>query len=344
MPELVLSSADPDAVVADQVLSLAEFLTYDRILIGFSGGKDSLACLLYMLALGVPRDRIELHHHEVDGREGSTLMDWPCTPAYCRAVAKAFELPLYFSWKVGGFEGEMGRKDAPTGPTRFEVPSGAVVMTGGRSKKKSTRGLFPQVSADLSVRWCSAYLKIMIMDALIRNQARFLDKRTLVITGERGEESTARSKYAMFEPHRADNREGRRPRHVDHYRPVLRWVEREVWAIIERHRVNPHPCYRLGFGRCSCAACIFGSKHQWASLRAANPAQFHGVARKEAATGKTIQRKLSVVQLADQGTPYVMNDADVRAALATTWNEPVILPPGAWKLPRGAYGDSTGPT
>jgi hypothetical protein len=64
--------------------------SYDRVIIAFSGGKDSLALLLLMLDMGVPRERIELHHHAVDGREGSTLMDWPVTEGYCEAIAKAF--------------------------------------------------------------------------------------------------------------------------------------------------------------------------------------------------------------------------------------------------------------
>lgn len=53
--------------------------SYDVVIVAFSGGKDSLACLLHLLELGVPRSKIELWHHDVDGREGSTLMDWPCS-------------------------------------------------------------------------------------------------------------------------------------------------------------------------------------------------------------------------------------------------------------------------
>lgn len=50
---------------------------YDRIVLSFSGGKDSIAMLLQLLDLGVERDRIELWHHDVDGgsASGSDLMD-----------------------------------------------------------------------------------------------------------------------------------------------------------------------------------------------------------------------------------------------------------------------------
>ncbi len=59
---------------------------YDRVVVAFSGGKDSLAALLHLLDLGVSPPAIELHHHLVDGR-GPVLMDWPITPAYVAALA-----------------------------------------------------------------------------------------------------------------------------------------------------------------------------------------------------------------------------------------------------------------
>lgn len=327
-----------------QALLLSFLLNYDVVVVAMSGGKDSVACLLYLLELGVPRDRIELHHHLVDGREGSELMDWPVTEAYCRAVARAFGLPVYMSWKEGGFEREMLRQDAYTAGYAFEVPGGGLRRIPSRGGKRSTRRMFPQVSADLSVRWCSAYLKIMVMDAVLRNQRRFDRRRTLVVTGERAEESSARAAYATFEPHRADLRGGKKQRLVDHWRPVHGWSERQVWEILERWRVNVHPAYRLGFGRVSCARCIFGNPDQWASARAVDTGAVQVLADYEVSFGKTIHRKLPVLARAAQGTPYPMDKGDLRAARSKTFDELVILPPGSWKLPAGAYGDTCGPT
>lgn len=76
---------------------------YDRILVALSGGKDSVACLLALLEAGADPARIELHHHEVDGR-GPAFMDWPSSAPYCRALADSFGLPIYFSWREGGVE------------------------------------------------------------------------------------------------------------------------------------------------------------------------------------------------------------------------------------------------
>ena len=42
--------------------TLPDLSTYDRILVAFSGGKDSICCLLRLLELGVPRSKIEQLH------------------------------------------------------------------------------------------------------------------------------------------------------------------------------------------------------------------------------------------------------------------------------------------
>lgn len=309
--------------------------SYDHFVVAFSGGKDSLACVLYLLELGVPIEKIELWHHDIDGREGSWLMDWPVTRDYCRKVAAALNLPIYFSWKEGGFEREMLRDSDPTAPTWFETPDG-VFSIGGKGKP-GTRMKFPQVSADLSVRWCSAYLKIDVGSAALRNQDRFKGKRTLFITGERAEESSSRARYKVFEPHRTHGAS----RHVDQWRPVHGWDEVQVWAIIERHHILAHPAYRLGWGRLSCAACIFGSPNQWASLRIASPEQFAIIADHERRFGVTIQRNESVEQRADRGTPYPMVLDLIMKALADIFTEPVFV--DDWQLPAGAFGENAGP-
>ena len=313
--------------------------SYSRVVVAFSGGKDSLACLVHLLDRGVARDRIELWHHDIDGREGSKLMDWPVTADYCRKVAGAFGVPIYFSWKQGGFEGEMGRDNSPTQQTWFETPDG--LRSAGGKGGPGTRGKFPQVSANLSVRWCSAYLKIDVMAIAIRNQPRFKGQRTLVVTGERAEESSARAKYAALEPHRAHGA----GRHIDQWRPIHQWTEQQVWAALERWRVNPHPAYKLGWGRLSCAACIFGSNDQWASLAAVAPAQAAAVSAREAQTGLTIKRHQSVSESAQRGTCYPAAMADTHnreLSQAATYTDPVFAT--QWELPAGAYGDSTGPT
>jgi 3'-phosphoadenosine 5'-phosphosulfate sulfotransferase (PAPS reductase)/FAD synthetase len=327
-------------IIDSQVIP--DLASYTKIIVYFSGGKDSLACLLHLFEQGIDPAKIELWHHEIDGREGSKLMDWACTPDYCRKVAQAFELPIYFSWKVGGFEDEMLRENSLTAPTRFETPEGEIKQIGGTRGKPNTRLKFPQVSANLSVRWCSAYLKIDVGAAAVRNQKRFNDSRTLVISGERAEESAARANYKEFEPDRSDNRDGRNARHVDRWRPIHKWSEEEVWAIVERWKVNPHPAYHLGWGRVSCQFCIFGSDDQWASCKAISPERFREIEVYEGLFEATIHRTKPVIQRADDGQAYEMSPADIAIANSTTYSQPVIVE--NWALPGGAFGESCGPT
>lgn len=345
-----LERAEHERVARERSQAAAELQairldTYDSILVMMSGGKDSLACLLWALEHGAPKNRIELWHHAIDGHEGSDLMDWPVTEAYCKAVAAAFGLPLYLSWKQGGFEREMLRDKSLTAPTVFETPEGVRTL-GGDLGKPNTRRRFPQVSADLSVRWCSAYCKIDVARVAINNQDRFLGKRVLVITGERAQESTARARYKVFEPHRCDLRDGlKHRRHVDHARPIHGWGEQAVWDIISRHRVAPHPAYDAGFGRVSCMTCIFMSKDQAATILAHAPERMERIAAYEAEFGCTIQRGQGILERARAGQRYPAASAErMRRCLTPAFDEPVILAEGEWQLPAGAFGESAGPT
>lgn len=320
-----------------------DLYSYDRYIVAFSGGADSLGVLLYLLECGVPAEKILLHHHLVDGREGSTLMDWPVTESYCAAVAKAFDLPISYSWRQGGFEAEMCRENVPTKPCLVpQLKSGDFKSVGGEGSP-NTRQKFPQKAADLKVRWCSAALKIGPMDAWLANDETFANGKTLILTGERAEESTSRAGYAIWECHRRDLRNGHRSqRWVDHHRPLHAWKKSAVWDLIGRWGVTAHPAYHLGWGRTSCMKCIFGSKNQWASIREIDRSGFQQVAEFEVKFQTTIDRKLSVIEMADAGTPYAMTEHWRNIAMAREFTLPVIT--SSWELPQGAYGESCGPT
>lgn len=315
--------------------------SYDIFCVAFSGGKDSLAALLRLLDLGVPREKIELHHHLVDG-EGPIFMDWPVSESYCRAIAAAFGVSITFSWREGGLRREPLRNNAPTAPAWIPAEGGGHRPIGGKGPL-GTRLRFPQVSADLGTRWCSSYLKIGIFASYLANHSKFLGKRTLVVTGERAQESRARANYKVFEPHRGDTRDSKRvPRHIDHLRIVHAWSEQQVWNIIERYRGQPHPAYVLGWGRLSCRLCIFGGKDQWASSREIAPAEFNDVAQLEREFKVTIHRKHTVVERANAGTPYEMHPQWIALANSREFDYPVFVDP--WVMPKGAFGEACGPT
>ncbi|TSE05233.1 phosphoadenosine phosphosulfate reductase family protein [Aquimarina algiphila] len=330
---------------------------YDKYIVAFSGGKDSIACFLNLLDQGIPKEKIELWHHLVDGAN-DILFDWEVTEDYCRQFAKHFGVEIFFSWKEGGFRKEMNRQDSLTSPTHFEVPfteydnetdyltndfDYPIRKVGGTRGKKSTRRKFPQIGADLKTRWCSAYLKIDICATAIRNQKRFNGKSTLLISGERGEESAARAKYNVLESDRADLRNGKCQRLVDRARPIRDWKENQVWEIIERYGVVVHPCYYLGFSRCSCKFCIFGNADQFKTAFYISPNEGKQLIAYENNFGYTMKRSETLEQFIEKGEVYnSVNNVNKVWATSKIYLGAIITK--NWVLPSGAYGESCGPS
>lgn len=324
------------------IKALAMLKGYDKYIVAFSGGKDSTAVFLHLLEQGIPKEKIELWHHLIDGR-GDNFMDWEITEDYCRKFAEAFGVPIYFSWKKGGFRGEMLRENERTKPTVFETPEG-IKETGGNAGKESTRRKFPQISPDLSVRWCSAYLKIDICATAIRNQDRFNGIKTVVLSGERGEESSARAKYAIKEPDKSDLRNGKRvQRYVDRIRPIRDWKEEQVWDIIRRFKVRSHPAYFMGWSRCSCKFCIFGNADQFASAYKVDPDGLEVLAELEDDFGVTMKRTESLAEVALSGEAYPsITDELALLSISEVYTHDIFME--EWILPEGAYGESCGPS
>ena len=209
-------------IYLEELLPLEE---YDMIAVLLSGGKDSIACYYKLIELGVPKEKIELWHHDIDGGHPSRRMDWRCTQNYVKAFAEAEQVQLRLSWRVNGFFGELYRigasepvewMDPDTGEIcqcklsrKYiqcqELKESATEEMEEKLKEYGYRMKFPAKTGDLSRRWCSAYLKIMVAESVMWN----LDKtktnvKILVVSGERRGESTGRSKYNEMEIHKTN--------------------------------------------------------------------------------------------------------------------------------------------
>lgn len=318
---------------------------YDNIVICMSTGKDSWASFLHLLDIGVDKRKIEFWHHEVDGREGSTLMDWPCVTDYASKLASHFDIPMYFSWLEGGMEGEMLKENSYSRPHKVQTPDG--LMTLARDTKRSspsTRLRFPQVSASLQTRWCSSALKIDVGRRAITNQSRFNGKKVLFITGERRLESASRAKYNQLEIHQVDARKGRLNRHVDAWRPVLHWSEERVWDALKRHGVLPPVPYRLGWGRSSCMTCIFNGPRVWATIAEYFPEKLNPIAAYEDKFGVTISRqRVNVRDIAKKAKPFDIDDIDAfKQAMNTQYSLPIVANnANPWLMPKGAFNEES---
>lgn len=329
-----------------------------KIIIAFSGGKDSVAMVLYCLYdLNIPPDRIQLHHHEVDGH-GDNLWDWKCTTSYCEAFAKHFNLELLYSYREGGITREIFRNSESGQDILYQQEQGGVFhrLSTDKEKNISTKLKFPAVAADLKVRWCSAKVKIEVMDKVLNNNPEYNKAGEVVnicvMTGERRSESTARSKYEEIERYR------KKPTFVKNrkvivWRSVINLTDNEVWDLLKKHKVQPHPSYELGWSRCSCQTCIFNSANVWASLNEISPEKVKKINDIENELNFTLYAKKAGKKHFDKtGVQYIMEDiysarVDKGESFITDENKkwidqangdftmPIIVS-GEWILPQGA--------
>lgn len=316
---------------------------YDTIVLAFSGGKDCIAAFLWLREQGIDLSRLELWHQAVDGRHEHHVpfFDWPSTDQYCEAFAAHFGVGLHYQWRANGILGEMYREDALTADVYYEGPDGIVHHLPTTSGGLTTRLRFPAKSASLESRWCSAYAKIMVSGRALTNRAdlqgtRDNPKKILFISGERRQESKNREGYAEYEYHRAHCQS----RIVHHYRPVIDWPEEQVWAMLQAHQVQPHPCYYLGFPRKSCRRCIFLMPDQWATLADIDPESINELEEVEQHLGFTLDNRLPIRKVVAKGTSRYTPDMEFYRQQADNFTMPIIT--DRWELPCGAYGKGGG--
>lgn len=382
---------------------------YDLVVILLSGGKDSVACYYKLRELGVPKEKIEYWHHDIDGGHPYRRMDWRCTQNYVRALAEAEEIPLRLSWRVNGFFGELYRIGASE-PIEWMEPSGEIkqcklspnFLKCQEIKQKATEEIeeklkelgyrmrFPAKTGDLSRRWCSAYLKIMVADTVMSNLSRIgeleqlggkrhkfpaksgthqgrwcsgnlkaavqdsltsnlektkKDVKILIVSGERRGESTGRSKYNEMEIHRT-NATAKAHRIVHQWRAVIDYSEIDVWEILKRHKINPHPCYRAGWPRCSCAMCIFSTPKLFAGIRELYPEEYELLKEDEKILGFTLDNKRDLETYVGDAKSCVYH-GDKRAIhnlITGEFDTKEIYVKGDWNYPAGAFhGGKGGP-
>ena len=303
--------------------------TSGKILVAFSGGKDSIAMVLFLLELGISKDRIILHHHLVDGKEND-LFDWKCTEGYCIAFAKQFGLKLLFSYRKGGIIREVMRNNECKQDVYFQKePNGIFHIAESNKKAINTRLKFPAVSGSLITRWCSATVKIEVLRTAIAHNEEY-QCEIYILTGERREESTNRAKYCAIEVNATNTKK----RSATSIRLILDWTEQEVWDIMKRWKVQPHPCYMLGWNRCSCQLCIFGSANIWATINIIEPKKIETISSYEQEIKFTLYNNQTIYDKVNKGVPFLEMDL-YWINQSRNFTTPIIT--NNWVLPKGAF-------
>ncbi len=304
------------------------------ILVAFSGGKDSVAMVLHLLELGIDRQRIHLHHHDVDGGEAK-LFDWSCTESYCKAFAKQFDLKLFFSYRKGGIMREIMRTEEAKQDVYFQTEvDGPFHIAESKKNFISTRRKFPAVNANLLTRWCSATVKIDVLRTAVCNNPAYLGD-LFILTGERREESPNRAKYDPIEVHKVNSKS----RKTIGIRLILDWSEQDVWAIMKRWNVQPHPAYMLGWSRCSCQLCIFSHSNIWATISVISPEKVAKIEETENTINHTLYNKQNIRQKIASGRAFLTMDPYWVAQATGTFTAPILT--SEWNLPAGAYRKET---
>jgi 3'-phosphoadenosine 5'-phosphosulfate sulfotransferase (PAPS reductase)/FAD synthetase len=349
---------------------------YDYILVGYSGGKDCTAAILYLLELGVPKNKIKLLHHCIDGKDDDNnllSMDWPCTKSYCQQFADVMGLDIKYSWREEGFAGELLRLGAskPIAFEEFNTDNLKVTTTETWEKTKALkkaleeakrnndyekqeeintelkllgyRFKFPAKSPSLSVRWCSSMLKIEVCNRLLRYaDATMKDCKVLFIDGIRREESAGRSRYNEMELHASTAIT--KNRIIHHWRAVIEWNEQMIWDIMKRWNITPHPCYKLGWNRCSCAMCIFSMPYHFKGIQEVLPDRFNQLLKLESSLNFTVDNKKDLISYINGAKSCVLNHDKELIKLAQSKDLPsdYIINNKKWILPAGAFHGAEG--
>jgi len=348
--------------------------TYDKFLVLFSTGKDSVAAVLNLLELGVPKNKIILLHHDIDGNSAKK-MDWPATKPYCIAFAEAFGLELRFSFREGGFWGEVYRYGSKQ-PVQFQDADGSMKriepVAWARSQELKQlmvqaelhndmdlykqyddelrsygyRYKFPAKKADLQTRYCSGVLKIEVGGTAVAHQIDTTkDCKIMIVSGERRGESPNRMKYNMLELHKT-HAPSRNRRIVHHFRNVIDFSEKDVWEVIKRNRVMSHPCYAAGWGRASCACCIFSSPSHFAGIKELLPDYYENIRQAEIELQFNLDYNMPIDEFVGNAKSCVVHSekkAIYQLLTGDIRKEDIILPDRVeWTYPAGAFRQGVG--
>ena len=207
-----------------------EIEDFETFVIGYSGGKDSTATVLWALD-NLPRKHIQIVNNP-------TGAHWPGHYRYLASIEQTLDIEIKFV-KAG---------DYPLPPKTDGSDWAAWYTAPTLYQMIRSHGRWPSYWQ----RWCTRYLKqwpLRLYAAECRNP--------VLIMGERREESKSRAQLTQFDPNDSTFND-RIEFKIPNYRPVLDWSMRQVFSFLHEHNVSLHPAYRYAT-RVGCWCCPLGS-------------------------------------------------------------------------------------
>lgn len=130
---------------------------------------------------------------------------------------------------------------------------------------------------------------------------------------------------------------------VNQWRSVIDWDEAQVWEIIRRWNITPHPCYAAGWNRCSCMMCIFSLPSHWAGIRELFPERFAEVEEDERILGFTLDNKKTLAEYVGTAKSCVCHDDPLALHQLISGEFSVAdVEQQEWTLPAGAFHGAEG--
>lgn len=131
---------------------------------------------------------------------------------------------------------------------------------------------------------------------------------------------------------------------VHQWRPVIDYSEKDVWEVLKRHKVNLHPCYRVGWNRCSCAMCIFSTPKLFAGIRELNPKEYELLRQDEKILGFTLDNRYDLDTFVGDAKSCVYHgdEAALQSLITGDFSVEDVYVKGDWLYPAGAFHGAEG--
>lgn len=219
--------------------------------VNHSGGKDSQAMMIKLLADGVPASQMVVIHASLGE------IEWPGALEHAQQQAASAGAPFIVARAVKSF---------------FD-------MVEHRFNVRPSAPSFPSAAN----RQCTSDLKRGPIEREIRGYAKARGYTLIVsCSGIRAAESATRAKQDPFKLHAGQSIAGRTWYNAA---PIFTLSTAEVFAMIKAAGQAPHSAYAQGNERLSCMFCIMGSKNDLVNAAKRNPELYAKYVALEAKTG-----------------------------------------------------------